>query len=289
VRGAGAAFFHLAAVAGVGAAAWLVVRDLSYYALPASARPYHGGHAVLRSSGDAGLLYGLAGSGLFVLNLAYLVRKRLASWKWLGSLRTWIAFHVFSGIVGAALILLHSALLPRSALGIYALACLAVVVLSGLVGRYIHAHVPRTVEGWEMESGELRKRLLDYRGRLEAAGLPAGILDHAQDDVPRRRSTLARLWGVLAGDREVRRTYRRLKDAVRSHAALKPLAGRVLPLARRYCQDRQRLARYGELRGLMSSWRFLHRWLAVVMIAVVLFHVGVALRFGDLRLPEALR
>lgn len=289
MRAVGPAFFHLAAVAGVGAAAWLVLRDASYYTLPTADRPYHAGHAVLRSSGGKGLAYGLAGSGLFLLNLTYLVRKKLVQWKWLGGLRTWIAFHVFSGIVGAALILLHSALLPRSALGIYALLCLAVVVFSGLVGRYIYAHVPRTVEGWEIQSGELRKRLQGYRGQLAAAGLSADLLDDSQGDVPERKSLAARLLGLLAGDREVRRSYRRLRAAVRSHAALRPLAGRLLPLARRYCQDRQRLARYGELRGLMSSWRFLHRWLAVVMIAVVLFHVGVALRFGDLSLPEVFR
>ncbi|MCU0914585.1 MAG: hypothetical protein MUC88_08490 [Planctomycetes bacterium] len=37
-----------------------------------------------------------------------------------------------------------------------------------------------------------------------------------------------------------------------------------------------------ELRNLLAAWRFFHRWLAIVMLAVVACHVGLALRFGDL-------
>jgi cytochrome b561 len=42
------------------------------------------------------------------------------------------------------------------------------------------------------------------------------------------------------------------------------------------------LDRHRELRSLMASWRFLHRWLALLMLAVILCHIVVAFKFGDL-------
>ena len=42
----------------------------------------------------------LLGTGAFVLNLSYLVRKRLARVAWLGSLRAWMTSHVVTGILG---------------------------------------------------------------------------------------------------------------------------------------------------------------------------------------------
>ena len=56
----------------------------------------------------------------------------------------------------------------------------------------------------------------------------------------------------------------------------------VLPLLRGVAREGQWLARYHELRTLMRGWRFLHRWLALVMLMLAAFHIGVAIRFGDL-------
>jgi hypothetical protein len=263
--------------------AWHVTRNWEYFSLPAVSRPGHQAHPRLRSSGDLGLLCGIVASGLFLLNLTYLLRKRVAAIRWLGSLRSWMSFHLLTGLAGCGFVLLHSAFLPRSSLGILALASLGIVAATGLVGRYIYASVPRSLQGRELEIEELRKRLEDHRAQLEACGL--SVIGATPEPVPSARSIPARFAILLAGSRAVRREYRRLRAAVLTHPGLKPLAGQILPLARKYSADRQWLTRYTELRGLMGSWRFLHRWLAILMLTVVLFHVLVALRFGDLVFP----
>jgi hypothetical protein len=266
--------------------AWHVTRNWEYFSLPAVRRPGHHAHPLLRSSGDLGLWCGVVASGLFLLNLTYLLRKRVAAIRWLGSLRSWMALHLLTGLAGCAFVLLHSAFLPRSSLGILALSSLGVVVATGLVGRYIYASVPRSLRGRELEMEELRKRLEDHRAQLEACGL--SLVGATPEPVRSARSVPARFVVLLAGSRAIRREYRRLREAVLAHAELRPLAGQILPLAKKYSADRQWLTRYTELRGLMGSWRFLHRWLAILMLAVVLFHVLVALRFGDLVLPGGL-
>lgn len=265
----------------------LVIQNRGYYELDAAARPQHEAHAVLRSSGDVGLTCAFVGSALLLLNLTYLLRKRFARGRWIGNLRAWMGLHVMTGILGAALILVHSAFLMRSAPGVLAISCLGIVVVAGLVGRYFFSLVPRSLAGRELERADLRRRFEEHRAELAARGvaLPAMGKEPA-DELSGGGSFLSRLLGVFAGDRQMRGEYRALKSRILGDAALRAEAQDVLGVARAYCRDGQWLRRYSDLRGLMGSWRFLHRWLAVVMVIIAAFHVALAISFGDLRMPS---
>ena len=142
-----------------------------YYRLPSVERPLHPLHSDLRSSGRLGLAFGIMGAGLLLLNLTYLLRKRFVRTSWLGNLRAWMGVHIFTGVAGAAFAVAHSALLPTSVLGQLALLALAVVVVVGLVGRYVYSRVPRSMRGRELESAELHQRLGEHRAQLHALGV----------------------------------------------------------------------------------------------------------------------
>jgi len=268
-------FFLVLAVVSVMLLGAFTVAHRDYYELPDRARPAHAEHASLRSSGPIGLGAGLAGAAAFLLNLSYLVRKRMAQTRWLGSLRAWMGFHVATGLLGATLVLLHAAFLPKSALGVLASAALAIVVATGLIGRYLYSLVPRSMSGRELEREELRRRLEQSRTELIDAGFDAAVLDRPViDPTLARRGALARIGRVIVGDRWVRREFARL----RKHLA----SDELLPIVRRFARDEQRLARYAEARALLGAWRFLHRWLALAMLCVVGFHIYIALRFGSI-------
>lgn len=268
-----------------GALAALVWPDWRYYLLAPSQRPLHAHHAIWRPSGFGGLSFGIAGAVLIFLNLTYLLRKRLLAVSWLGALRSWMAFHVFTGLVGAALILFHSAFQPRSALGTLGFAGLLIVAVTGLIGRYIYARAPRSLEGRELELEEIRRRLESDRAGLEKLGAPGEFFQKtlAPEAAPGSDRGVGRaLFGLIAGDRRLRREQRALRDAIRRHAALQPLAREILPLALRYNRERQWLSRYNEWRSLMSGWRFFHRWVAVLLLVTAAFHIAVAARMGNL-------
>ncbi len=277
-------------VLAVGLTTAVAVWGQEYYRLAPVERPFHPQHDVLRPSGQAGLTFGIVAATLFVLNLGYLVRKRLVRLRWLGSLRTWMSFHAVTGIAGGALVFLHAAFAPSSALGVLALVALAITVVSGVIGRYLYAKVPRSLEGRELEFEQVREQLQAYRRQLEDAGISAEWL--GVQTPPERydhpRSALGRLLAVLGGDHRSRRDYRRLRRFILGAPQLHASAGHVLPLARAFCRHQHWLTRYQEARNLLASWRFLHRWLAIVMLAVVAFHVGLALRFGDLWIMKGL-
>ncbi len=268
----------------IGLATAVAVLGHDYYRLPPAERPFHVYHDLLRPSGHLGLLCGAFATALFVLNLGYLIRKRLINVRGLGALRTWMSFHVVTGIVGAAVITLHVAFAPTSALGVLALVALAITVASGVIGRYLYAKVPRSLEGRELEIEQVRERLHAYRHRLEEAGVSTEwlrplMLPEGKD---RPRGTLARFAALFGGDRQSRRDYRRLRRAVLAEPQLRASAGRILPLGRAFCRHQHWLIRYHELRNLLAAWRFFHRWLAIVMLMVVACHIGLAVRFGDL-------
>ncbi len=88
-----------------------------------------------------GGMLGLGGAILMLVPLAYLVVKRS---KWLKprvkeyvSMRTLLAWHIYAGILGPILVLLHTGHKFESTLGIVLTGTTLVVVLSGFVGRYL--------------------------------------------------------------------------------------------------------------------------------------------------------
>ena len=276
--------FLIAGLAGALALALLAWLGQDYYLLPAAERPYHPHHAGLRPSGTLGLSLAILGTAFMFLNLTYLVRKRAAFLRRLGSLRGWMAFHVFTGLLGAGMIVIHSAFLPRSELGILASATLAVIVITGIIGRYIYARVPRSLEGHELEYEEIRRVLAGHLAELERLGLilPPAAEGAVPSPLDRPSGFLSSVASLIAGGIRSRREHRELRRAVLSSKLLAPRAHRILPLLGRLARERMWLARHRELRSLMASWRFLHRWLALLMLAVILCHIAVAFKFGDL-------
>jgi len=286
--------FLVAMAVGLSAGAALLVIFVwggDYYRLPRLERPFHPYHAFLRPSSLAGLLFGIAAAALFVLNIFYLVRKRFIRIRYVGSLRTWMNLHVVTGLLGGGLVTFHAAFAPCSALGILALVALLITLLTGLVGRYIYVHVPRSLEGRELEFEQVCERLESCRHRLEQAGVEARWLHKGETpEIRRHKIGLAQSFAsLIIGDRQRRRDYRQLRRAVRSSKELKPMARKILPLAQSFCRHWQWMVRYHEWRDLLASWRFLHRWLAIVMLVVASFHVFLAFRYADLSVLGGLR
>lgn len=260
-----------------------LVQHWDYYTLSLAERPFHTEHGALHPSGRTGLWSGMVATTLFILNLGYLIRKRLLHITFLGPLRMWMDVHVLTGLGGAGLIIFHSALAPSSALGSMALVALLITVFTGIAGRTIYIQVPRSLEGRELEFSQVRQELHNCRTELEMAGVQSDWLDQP---LPKPRtyqsSIISSLIVMIKGYRERERAYRALKRQILSSTQLKGTAHRILPLARNFCIHTQWFIHYHELRSLIASWRFFHRWLAILMLCVVLCHVLMALHFGNL-------
>src|SRR5512143_4098718 len=87
----------------------------------------------------------------------YTWRKRSRSARW-GRMSSWLQFHIFTGLVGPYMVLLHSSWKFNGLAGVVMLLTV-IIVLSGFVGRYIYTAVPRTADGVEMESYALEGQI----------------------------------------------------------------------------------------------------------------------------------
>jgi len=87
----------------------------------------------------------------------YTLRKRRKNARW-GKMARWLEFHIFTGIVGPYLVLLHSSWKFNGLAGVVMLLT-GVIVASGFIGRYIYTAVPRTSDGIELSLAEIEARI----------------------------------------------------------------------------------------------------------------------------------
>lgn len=116
-----------------------------------------------------GHLLGILGFILMLLTeILYSIRKRSRTARW-GSMAAWLQFHIFTGLVGPYLVLLHSSWKFNGLAGATTLLTI-LIVASGFVGRYIYTQIPRTLDGVEIEtpSGQFQVAALARARRLMA-------------------------------------------------------------------------------------------------------------------------
>lgn len=95
----------------------------------------------------------------------YSLRKRSRSVRW-GKMSTWLQMHIFMGLVGPYMVLLHTSWKFNGLAGVTTLLTV-VIVISGFIGRYIFTRIPRTLDGLEIE-GTLSQEALKQARRLLA-------------------------------------------------------------------------------------------------------------------------
>jgi len=280
------------------AAAAFVLGHLDYYGLPIAARPTHGKHGWLRPGRGLGLALGFAALALVLVNLLYLLRRsgRLR----LGSLRAWMTSHVLTGCLALAAAILHAAMAPRDTPGGHAFWALAVLVVTGAIGRYFYAHVPRAANGRELELKEARRGLERVEaewaaaegGQRAAAAFAAQARAEVEALIARRhwrRSLLGRALALAFGQRDLRRLLARLHVAAQTQEVSEGRVREVADLARRGYRAALAAAHFEDLRALLGSWRFLHRWIAALLLLLVAVHVVNAVAYGQLWAASAPR
>lgn len=132
----------------------IAIYGWNYYLLDAAERPFSPKHELLKPSGTIAIKLGLAGLALFAIIFLYPLRKRV---KWLGrigSAKHWLDFHVIAGLTAPVLIAFHASFKFHGIAGVAFWIMLSVAV-SGVVGRYIYAQIPRSLSSAEASLSEL--------------------------------------------------------------------------------------------------------------------------------------
>src|SRR4030042_123722 len=95
----------------------------------------------------------------------YTLRKRSRTARW-GRMSSWLQFHIFTGLVGPYMVLLHTSWKFNGLAGMVMLLTI-IIVASGFLGRYIYTSVPRTVDGIVIEANELEQQIRASDGEFQ--------------------------------------------------------------------------------------------------------------------------
>lgn len=147
---------RLAALASFTLVASLAIYGANYYLLPLDQRPFSPKHQLLRPSGAIGLRLGYLGVALFIFIFLYALRRAVPWLGRLGTARHWMDFHALAGVTAPVVIAFHASFKFRGIAGVAFWIMLA-VALSGVVGRYLYAQIPRSLSAAELTFRELRE------------------------------------------------------------------------------------------------------------------------------------
>jgi xanthosine utilization system XapX-like protein len=230
-----------------------------------------------RGAPESGRLLGHAlGIVGFLLMLAtetlYSLRKRAVR-RARRKMSEWLQFHIFTGIVGPFLVLLHTAWAFRGLAGIVTL-LMVIVVMSGFIGRYIYTAVPRTPEGMLVEADELQRLIRDAEEELGRVSGPEAPRVEPQGEA-------ALILG--RGPRDLAEWWRRRRALRRLDPAARESAGRVMHLQARLTELRRQAASLAAARRLLALWHTVHIPLGMALFVAAFYHVGAGLYYVTLQ------
>lgn len=269
----------------IAALAWMLAFD-SYYDLPPARRLSADAHDLLRPGGGMGLALGVIGACLIAINLAYLPRRAQSIPFTYGSLQKWMSAHVLSGILALITIIAHSAMQPKHTVGGHALAALAFLVATGAVGRYFYSFVPHAANGRELQLDEVRARLASLTAEWDRE--KSAFAERVRREIDRlvqsgqwKAGFFQRVLLLVTGERRLARALRQIERDAAAEGLADDQIAELLLLARRAHREALVAAHFEDLRGLIASWRYFHRWVALLMVALVVIHIVTALQYGS--------
>ncbi len=237
-----------------------------------------------------GYALGIAGGSMMLLLFLYSARKHFRWLAFLGPTARWFRFHMVLGLLGPLCILYHADFGLGATNSNVALFSMLTVAGSGLIGRYIYAHIHRGIYGQRLTVAELRERAESLQALSGTVGFLPELVGRLARIEERLLSAGSRLpilaplkpaiIAIVALDARLR-LHRYIRKQLRLAARASPvLAAECKRLTHAACAyaDRRigatgRLAGFQAYERLFSLWHALHLPLIFVLIAAGIVHV----------------
>ncbi|MBS0579519.1 MAG: pyridine nucleotide-disulfide oxidoreductase [Proteobacteria bacterium] len=237
-----------------------------------------------------GYTLGIIGGSLMLLLLVYSLRKRYSWLKFLGSTPSWFRFHMVLGVLGPLCILYHSNFTTGATNSNVALFAMLTVAGSGLIGRYIYAHIHHGLYGSKLELNELRGGAEELRSTTSRVGFLPDLVQRLEASERRLLSTgprlpllapvklpMVALTALALRWRLHRYVHRSLRALARQSAVIAAERRRMSASACGYVDRRiaatRRVAGFESYERLFSMWHALHIPLIFMMIIAAVIHV----------------
>jgi hypothetical protein len=247
-----------------------------YYLAALFERPQHALHKTFKPSGVIGQGFGVIGGLFCLLTLLYPLRKRWRLLENFGAPRTWFLYHVYFGIAGPLFATLHTTL-KFGGLASICYWSMMLVMVSGFIGRFLFAQLPRNQRGVMLSLKEIEAEIKIIQRHLETAGvrnikfsLPSSYETNSHSSW----RTLIRAW------RERRRELRAWNRQLRQTDLPIATTQRIFSLlSRKLFLESSRVTLDLTTRAF-SHWHTLHLPFTYLMFITLIIHVGLAIILG---------
>jgi hypothetical protein len=266
----------------IGAAGSMFVWGLDYYLLPIPERAFSPLAPLFSPTGLVGQGLGIVGAAMIVLGVVgYAARKRVRVLARVGQLKHWLQVHIFLCTLGPFFVLLHTSFKFGGVVSI-AFWSMAIVVASGVFGRYVYVRIPKTLNGRFLDLDSIAGRIQSLTSEIAArTGLDPTALELATAGAGAPPRGLVRaLAHAVTEDVAHRRHSRGIRRLLREHHVPHELQRPVLDLVAERRKLRQQTLVLQPFQRLFRYWHVIHLPLAGVMFLILGVHVFVAILFG---------
>ena len=265
--------------------AYFVMTGADFYLTSFMERPHHSSYRSLRPAGVVSHGLGVIGSLMMLFMLLYSVRKRTRIFKNFGFLSRWLNLHIYFGIIGPLLIVLHSTFKVHGLIAVSFWSMVA-VALSGILGRYLYIQIPRTISGKELSLGELNKlddEITDYihsRYQLDAQNM-SKLVEIVKQPARKKKGSLSLLLGIIFSDIFRPFRYYQLKRKISKQFRFGKKVVRQITksLLKKELLER-RINQWSTIQQLFHYWHVIHKPFAIIMYIIMLIHIMVAIYVG---------
>jgi len=230
---------------------------------------------------------GYIGAVMMIGSALYTLRLHVPGIRGIGSSKTWFDFHVVFGLAGPMLALLHTDL---DIFQWYWVAWLwwavFIVVITGLVGRFLYTAIPRAELATEKDKRTLDRGIQEVADQWSSLTQSANIIQHflkaqdKQEQVVPKESSMGLLglmvYLVVSETRRIRAGYALRFGALggMKNARLRKTAIKLM--ARRAAVER-RTQILGVARRLLARWRAFHIAVSIVMLLMLIAHSAISI------------
>jgi hypothetical protein len=263
----------------------LAVDGYNYYTTPLVERFFDAKHELLKPSGDWGHGFGIIGTLMMICGVSvYMIRKRVRKFFNIGYLKHWLEFHIFLCTVGPMLVLYHTAFKFGGIVSV-SFWSMVLVVLSGVVGRFIYVQIPRTIQGQEMGISvlnDLNENLVNkVKKAIDIDSKALNEFTSLSSPERYRHITLGKAIVFTPVDFfKIKKVLKIIKKTLKKTDIPKIVRKDIIKTAKVEIVLSRRIGLLRTFHKLFRYWHIAHLPFAIAMFVIMLVHVAVTIAFG---------
>ena len=160
-----------------------------------------------------------------------------------------------------------------------------IVVLSGIIGRFIYIQIPHSISGQELSMNDLKSMTLELDNKLRKESFfNSGLLmeiDNAFNPVLYTNiSLVSGLTYIVKAHFKLTSILKKLKSELKFSGFDKYHVREILKTTKSKLIISRRIGLLRTMQNIFRYWHIFHLPFAIVMFVIMIIHVGVTIIFG---------